>query len=171
MPTAVGVRPAHLDRRVARGNFTPGPSQNRTLQSPVIRLLSLWSPDRGSVRDPRLVGEGTRSFPDGIVPDHPGFPTTPQPFVLPADPPQQVGVDAFQEGIQGRSVERPAMIHPTSNDRVYLIGEVLFGQAVRWCSRHDRTSALILFRACLLIAGRNDKNIAPSFDPMPLNVS
>src|SRR6266508_5951963 len=81
------------------------------------------------MRDPSPVGEGTRSFPDGIVPGRPGPSTTPQPFVLPADPPQQVGVDAFQEGIQGRSVERPIMVHPTPDDRVYPIGEVLLGQA------------------------------------------
>ena len=32
---------------------------------------------------------------------------------------------------------------------------------VRRCSRHDRTSALILFRASLLTAGRNEVNFFP----------
>ena len=32
---------------------------------------------------------------------------------------------------------------------------------MRWCSRQDRTWALILLRAFLLIAGRNDRNIVP----------
>jgi hypothetical protein len=31
------------------------------------------------------------------------------------------------------------------------------------CSRQDRTSALIFFRASLLIAGRNEVNCFPSF--------
>ncbi len=34
---------------------------------------------------------------------------------------------------------------------------------VRWCSRQDRTVALIFFRASLLTAGRKAVNIVPSF--------
>ncbi len=36
---------------------------------------------------------------------------------------------------------------------------------MRWCSRQDRTSALILFRACLLIAGKNALNCCPVLVP------
>jgi hypothetical protein len=41
-----------------------------------------------------------------------------------------------------------------------MSAEVIF---ICRCSRQDRTSALIFFRASLLIAGRNEVNCTPSF--------
>src|SRR4029077_17993902 len=55
------------------------------------------------------------------------FPS-PQPWVFLAQPAQQVGVDARQEGIQRRRVEGTVVVHPAPHDRVDPPCEVRFGE-------------------------------------------
>src|ERR1035441_4484619 len=117
-------------------------------------LLSSWSSGGrfrpGPVREvPRPGGGRFGHGPGGFLPG-------PQLLVLVHDPPHQVGVDAVKHGIQRRVVERPVIGRPP---RTFgLIHRAMSADVipVHRCSRQDRTSALIFFRASLLIAGRNE---------------
>jgi hypothetical protein len=84
---------------------------------------------RGDMGGPGPVREELRPPCGGLRPRGLGLLPSPQPFELLAHPPHQVGVDAFQEGIQSRSVEGSEVLHPAPNDGVDPPCEVRLGQA------------------------------------------
>ena len=59
------------------------------------------------------------------VPPCPGFPEWPQPLVLPLRPAHQVGVDALEQGVQPGPVELAVVVHPSSDDGVDNVGELV----------------------------------------------
>ena len=89
--------------------------------------------------------EHTRVSLDDSPPTPEGFRLRLQPFVLVADPAYQVGIDALQEGIHRRPVERAVVIHPTTDDRVDVprhIDEVSASAVVQPPGPHLRTDLL-----------------------------
>src|SRR5664279_4608295 len=90
-------------RRLRRAKQPPSVVQHR---SPRDRQLLPSLP-----RFPRSCSQDPPPTPEGLL-------LRPQPLVLLADPPHQVGVDALQERVHRRPVERTVVVHPTADDRI-----------------------------------------------------
>jgi hypothetical protein len=112
------------------------------------------------------VGEEPGVLAGDALPGRHGLRVGAQPFVLLADPPHQVGVDAGEERTQRGAVERPVVLDPAANDRVDLLREFGDGEgnlAVQ-PPPTDLTADLVEGLLADRGQGRNEVNFTPALD-------
>ena len=157
-----GIRQATQEGRVARGIAPPGSHRSRrdNLLSPGSCHLVHRT---GGTAATHFQCANRRGYRWVIPRQHrmAAF-CRPEAFVFLADPAHQVGVDAGEEARQRGAVERAVVLHPSPHDRIdpTVRGRRRSGARAGAVAR-TAPAALILFRAGLLIAGRNALNAPP----------
>ena len=150
--TATDIDTQQTRRKPVLGGLVgwPGAFQPRAPTDPGVtvssyRALVILITRRWRRRRPFPVREHPRVSLDDSPPTPECFCLRPQPFVLVADPAYQVGIDALQERIHRRPVERAVVVHPTTDDRVDVprhVDEVLASAVVQPPGPHLRTDLL-----------------------------
>src|SRR5260370_15691348 len=112
----------HRSQRTRHQSPSPPPTFVFTKQSPVTRLFSSDLSERGY--------PGPVSEQAGLSIDEPGLqlcgllkPT--EPPILVARPPHYVGINALQETMQARPVDRAIVVHAAAYDRVDPLGKLI----------------------------------------------